>query len=88
MNNAAVSSVSALNYVASTINVKPILQTLFASDPNGAVPTQIQAQLTWNGGSPQGWITLGTSGHSAGDIYDLAVQDSSAEPSSRGASTP
>src|SRR5439155_27279972 len=61
-----------------TVSVQPIVEATFASDPGGAVPSQIQAQLTWNGGSPQGWVTFGTTGHSAGDVYDLAVQDSSA----------
>src|SRR5262249_32678888 len=34
----------------------------------------LQAQLTWNGGTPQSAVTFGTSGHSASDTYTLAVQ--------------
>jgi RHS repeat-associated protein len=42
------------------------------------VPSQIQAQLTWNNGTPQSWVTYTTTGHSAGDVYVLDTQVSSA----------
>ena len=52
-----------------------------ASDFTAAVPSQVQAQLTWNG-TPQGWVTFGTSGHNSGDVYALPLQVSSAVSSS------
>jgi hypothetical protein len=68
-----VRSTTYLVYNSDTVNVHPILQTLLASDPNGSVPTQIQAQLTWNNGTPQSWVTFATTGHSAGDVYALSL---------------
>jgi RHS repeat-associated protein len=64
----------ALVYNSDTINVQPVVYTQFASDPTGSVPTQIQAQLTWNNGTPQSWVTFSTTGHSAGDVYALSLQ--------------
>ena len=46
-----------------------------------AVPSSIQAQLTWNGVA-QGWITFGTSGHNPGDVYYLPLQVASPVASS------
>src|SRR5262249_59988221 len=65
-------------YSSDSVSVKPILQTTLASDPQGAVPTQIQVQLTWNNGTPQSWVTFSTTGHAAGDVYLLDTQVSSA----------
>jgi RHS repeat-associated protein len=69
---------AALVYVSNTVNVKPILQVAFKSDPNEAVPDQLQADLSWNGGAFSSWTTFGTSGHSAGDTYVMALQVPSA----------
>jgi RHS repeat-associated protein len=68
----------ALVYNSDSVTVKPIIQATFASDAQLAVPTQIQAQLTWNNGTPQSWVTFSTSGHSAGDVYLLDLQVASA----------
>src|SRR5262249_42360803 len=48
------------------------------SDAGGSVPSNIQAQLTWNNGTPQSAVTFSTTGHSAGDDYLLDTQVSSA----------
>ena len=63
---------------SSSVNVKPVIAAQFASDSLGAVPTQIQVQLTWNNGTPQPWVTFQTTGHSPGDVYQLNVQASTA----------
>jgi RHS repeat-associated protein len=63
----------ALVYNSGTVNVKPIVEVSFTSDPNQGVPTSIQGQLTWNG-SAQSAVTFSTSGHSAGDVYALDLQ--------------
>ncbi len=68
---------TALVYHSDAVSVYPIVETTFATDAGGSVPTTLKAQLTWNG-SALGWVTFGTSGHSAGDVYDLALQDTSA----------
>jgi YD repeat-containing protein len=52
----------------------PIINATFGTDSSLGVPSQIQAQLTWDGGSPQSWVSFATTGHSAGDTYLLAVQ--------------
>jgi RHS repeat-associated protein len=75
---AAVSGSTALVYNTDSFNPKPIVEVTYASDPNGTVPTSIQAQLTWNNGTPQTAVTFSTTGHSAGDVYLLDLQDSSA----------
>jgi YD repeat-containing protein len=62
-----------LMYLSNTVNVQPILVATLASDFCAAVPSSLQAQLTWNG-VPQGWITLGTSSHNPGDVYYLPLQ--------------
>ncbi len=38
-----------------SLNVYPILGFSLATSRNG-VPTSLQAQLTWNNGTPQGWV--------------------------------
>jgi RHS repeat-associated protein len=60
-----------------SINPKPIVQSEFTSDPSGAVPTSLQAQLTWNG-MAQAVENFGTGGHSAGDVYLMDLQAASA----------
>ncbi|HEV3256736.1 MAG TPA: hypothetical protein VG013_07655, partial [Gemmataceae bacterium] len=67
-----------LRWNSDTVNVQPIIEATFSSDTQGSVPTQIQAQLTWNNGTPQPWVTFSTTGHSAGDVYLLALQVASA----------
>ena len=61
-----------------SVSRKPIVQTTFASAAGDSVPTQIQTRLTWNGGTPQSWVTFSTSGHAQGDTYLFASQVSSA----------
>jgi YD repeat-containing protein len=63
----------ALVYNSATVNVKPIVETTFATDTQSAATSQIQVQLTWNGGSPQ-TVTFTTNGGTAGAVYDLAIQ--------------
>src|SRR5262249_42450429 len=58
-----------LVYNSSTVSVQPIIETVQFSDLEGSVPSQLQAQLTWNNGTPQAWVTFSTTGHSAGDLY-------------------
>jgi RHS repeat-associated protein len=65
-------------YNGRTVSVQPIVEGIFSSDSTAGVPTLLKARLTWNGGTPGSWVTFGTSGHSAGDIYDLAFQVSPA----------
>src|SRR5262249_6993102 len=67
----------ALVYNGDTVNVHPIIETLFQVDPTNPtnnVPTEIKVQLTWNKGTPQNWVTFSTTGHSDGDVYLLDVQ--------------
>src|SRR5439155_24549172 len=68
----------ALVYHSDTVNVLPILEATVPSYSSDGLPTQIKAQLTWNNGTPQSWVTFSTSGHSAGDSYALALQVNSA----------
>src|SRR4051794_32809570 len=76
--SAAVGGPTALVYNSNTVDVRPVVLTQVDTNPSGPVPTQIQARLTWNGGSPGGWVTFSTSGHSAGDSYLLGLQLGSA----------
>ena len=71
----------AVVYNSATVNVKPLFMVSLASDFCAAVPSQIQAQLTWNG-TAQGTMTFGTTGHSSGDVYALPLQVGSAVGSS------
>jgi len=71
----------ALVYHSASVGVKPIIQVQVASDPHDPVPTGISATLTFNG-SAQSPVSFSTSGHSTGDVYLLAVQDSTAVTSS------
>jgi hypothetical protein len=63
----------ALVYNSDTVSVRPIIAATLTTDPTKALPASIQAQLTWNG-TAQPWVTFGTTGHSPGDTYLLAVQ--------------
>jgi RHS repeat-associated protein len=67
-----------LHYVSSAVVDQPIIETTYQSDPGAAVPTSLQARLTWNGGTPGSWVSFSTSGHSSGDLYDMALQVASA----------
>lgn len=49
-----------------SVSVKPILEATLASDPAGAIPSQIQVQLTFNGVT-QSWVNFSTTGHAAGE---------------------
>lgn len=72
-NNQAGQTPPGLTYLSNTVNVQPIIQATLASDCCAAVPSQIQAQLTWNG-TAQGWVTFDTTGHKPGDVYALPLQ--------------
>src|SRR2546425_1145008 len=72
----------ALIYSSDTVNVKPILEVTLACDAGAAVRNSIDARLTWNGGTPGSWVNFSTSGHSAGDVYDIALQVGTAVTSS------
>ena len=66
-----------LSYNSDTVDVRPIIQTTFQTDPNAPLPTQIQVTLTWNGVA-QPPVTFQTTGHSPGDSYLLSVQAAAA----------
>ncbi|HYV38484.1 MAG TPA: RHS repeat-associated core domain-containing protein, partial [Gemmataceae bacterium] len=68
----------ALVYNSATVSVKPLVDAIYSSDSGAGLPTLLEARLNWNSGGYGGWVSFSTSGHSAGDIYDLAVQVSSA----------
>ena len=72
----------ALVYNSETVNAKPIVEASFASESAVGVPTSIDAQLTWNNGTPQSVVSFSTSGHSAGDTYLISTQVASAVTSS------
>ncbi len=64
----------ALVYNSDTVDVKPIIELVYSTNPGGSVPSNLLAKLNWNsGGYPATWTTFSTSGHSAGDTYDLAL---------------
>ena len=63
-----------LVYNTDTVNVEPILPVTLTTDSNDPVPSELEAQLTWNNGTPQPWVTFSTTGHSPGNTYLLAVQ--------------
>jgi len=69
---------TALDYVSSAVVDQPIIEATYQSDPGAAVPTSLQVRLTWNGGTPGSWVSFSTSGHSSGDLYDMALQVASA----------
>jgi len=75
---APASAATPLVYHSGAVDVRPILEVTFPTDSGSSLPTQIQAQLTWNNGTPQSWVTFATTGHSAGGHYALAAQVSSA----------
>jgi len=75
----------ALVYNEEIVNPRPIIEATLDSDPSGSVPTNISVQLTWNNGTPQTAVNFATTGHSAGDVYLLAAQVSSAVVTSTGA---
>jgi hypothetical protein len=70
----AVRGAPALVYNSDTVNVHPMIAVALESLPGDVVPTSMQAQLTWNNGTPQSWVTFSTSGHAAGGAYWLTVQ--------------
>jgi YD repeat-containing protein len=68
----------ALVYWSDTTNVKPILEATLAQRSVDSTPTQIQAQLTWNGGTPQSWVTFSNFSGSSTAVYLMATQVASA----------
>ena len=75
--SAALQTSLSLTYNSDTVDVRPIIETLYESPTSGPVPTQIQVQLTWNG-TTQPPVTFSTAGHSPGDVYQLNTQVASA----------
>jgi hypothetical protein len=67
----------ALVYDSATIAPRPIIEATLTTTAGLGLPTQIQAQLTFNG-TTQSWVTFSTSGHSAGDIYTIDTQAATA----------
>jgi virginiamycin B lyase len=67
----------ALAYNSDTVHVRPLIALSLTTVPGDPVPTTLQAQLTWNNGTPQPWVTVGTSGLSGGGTYWFALQVSS-----------
>src|SRR5207302_1893452 len=63
-----------LVYNSASGAVRPIIQVAVDTDPNQRVPSQIEMQLTWNRGSPQGWVSYYPFFVNAGDILVGAVQ--------------
>jgi YD repeat-containing protein len=80
-NNRAGTAPLGVVYNSGTVNVQPVIVAQLASDFCAAVPSQIQAQLTWNSVA-QGTETWATTGHSSGDVYQLPLQVGSAVASS------
>jgi RHS repeat-associated protein len=62
-----------LAYSSASLNIRPIILANLASDFCSAVPSQIQAQLTWNS-VPLGTVTFSTTGHNPGDVYAMPLQ--------------
>jgi len=63
----------ALVYHSDSIGIKPVLEVTVATPGNDA-PTNSEARLTWDGGSPGSWVTF--SNPAAGDtnwVYGLQV---------------
>ena len=63
----------ALVYNSATVAVQPHVQVRLASNPANPAPIQIQARLTWNGGTPQDWTTLLMGGIQSGEIYHVTL---------------
>src|SRR5579864_6608903 len=66
---------NSLVYNSDTVNVHPVVAVQITSGVGDAVPTSLVASFTFNGVNTVQTFT--TTGHSAGDTYLLAVQDSS-----------
>src|SRR5262249_42420979 len=62
-----------VRYTSRSVAPQPIVLASLASDFCAAVPSSIDAQLTFNG-TPQGTVTFATTGHAAGDVYALPLQ--------------
>jgi RHS repeat-associated protein len=71
----------ALVYNSATVDVRPTIQLTFQTDPQAPVPTQVQAQLTWNG-QQEPAQTFPTTGVSAGEDITMSVQVPNAVTSS------
>ncbi len=65
-----------LTYLSSVLNGQPIILATLASDFCSSVPSQIQAQLTFNG-TAQPTVTFNPTGHNPGDVYAIPLQVSS-----------
>src|SRR6266849_383379 len=75
---AAVCGPTALVHSSDSVHVAPMIYFSLTSQSGDPVPTTLKAQLTWNNGTPQAWVTLSTSGLSGGGTYWFTLQDSSA----------
>src|SRR6266849_4576160 len=71
---AAVCGPTALVYNSDSVHVQPMIYLALTTVAGDPVPTTLQAQLTWNNGTPQSWVTLGTSGLSGGGTYWFTLQ--------------
>jgi RHS repeat-associated protein len=67
-------SFDALVYSSDRVDVRPIAEAYVSFDPTHGVPTQIDATLVFNGGSPQTTVNYSVSGGSPGDTYLVGDQ--------------
>jgi YD repeat-containing protein len=70
----SVEPTAALVYLSDTVSVRPTIELNVTTDPNAALPSQIEADLTWNG-FPQGSHVAQVNSGSAGSVYTTGVQD-------------
>jgi RHS repeat-associated protein len=67
-----------LAYNSDSVNVRPVISLAIMGVFGDSAPTTLQAQLTWNNGTPQSWVTISTAGHTTNSFYSFALQVSSA----------
>src|SRR5262249_37449433 len=67
----------ALVYSSERVQPKPIIQAQLPSDSSSSLPANITVTLTWNG-TAQASSSFSTSGRSAGEVFTLAQQVSTA----------
>ncbi len=72
----------ALVYNSDTVSVRPIAETSLVTTTSPGVPSQIDAQMTWDEGDPEPWVTW-SKGNLPGDSYLLAVQHDEIEAQTR-----
>src|SRR5262249_6498944 len=67
-------SIDPLIYNSDSVNVYPVIQFSYNGIASDGVPTTLQAQLTWNNGTAQSWVTFDTSSLVAGQPFEGALQ--------------